>query len=76
MQELHIYDGIHAQFANIDRECLLGADFSSFPLLIRDFLPTLSEVNHEGHFAFRILAPLIMFTWTSYVVSFIPPPPT
>ncbi|CAI9291280.1 unnamed protein product [Lactuca saligna] len=56
MRELHIYDGVHALFANIDWERLLCAKFGTCPLLTREFLATLSVVNQEGNFAFRIFS--------------------
>ncbi|CAI9290071.1 unnamed protein product [Lactuca saligna] len=54
MQELHIHYGVHTLFSNIGWERLLSADFATCPLLNREFLATLSEVNHEGNIAFRI----------------------
>ncbi|CAI9278367.1 unnamed protein product [Lactuca saligna] len=56
MQELHIYDGVHALFANIGWERLLSVDFATCPLLTQEFLATLSEVNHEGSFSFHIFS--------------------
>ncbi|CAI9281195.1 unnamed protein product [Lactuca saligna] len=56
MQELDIYDGVHALFANIGWERLLSANFAICPLLTREFLATLSEVNHDKNFAFRIFS--------------------
>ncbi|CAI9262189.1 unnamed protein product [Lactuca saligna] len=54
MREVHIYDGVHALFANIEWEHLLSMDFATCHLLTRDFLSTLSEINHEGNLAFHI----------------------
>lgn len=52
LKELHIYDGIHTLFVNIGWESLLDFDFPTSPLLTRECLSTLSEVNHEGYFIF------------------------
>lgn len=54
MKKLHIYDGVHALFSNIGCERLLFVDSATCPLLTREFLATLIEVNHEGNFSFRI----------------------
>ncbi|CAI9264997.1 unnamed protein product [Lactuca saligna] len=56
MRQLHIYDGVHALFANIGLERLLSVYFATCPLLTRGFLATLSEINHEGNLAFRIFS--------------------
>ncbi|CAI9299370.1 unnamed protein product [Lactuca saligna] len=45
MRELHIYDGVHALFANIGWERLLSADFATCPLVTREFLATLIEIE-------------------------------
>lgn len=58
MQELYIYDGARALFANIGSERLFSANFPTCPLLTREFLATLSPVNHDGKIAFHCYSTL------------------